>query len=64
MDGATSNFGSIASQLARGGVPTPRLALLLVLLGKYAALFLIIRAFARPLDAATLAIQTPPSLPV
>ncbi len=63
VDNATSNFGSIASQLAQGGVPAPRVVLLLVLLGKYAALFLIIRAFARPLDAATLAAQTPPSLP-
>ena len=62
VDNATSNFGSIASQLAQGGVPAPRVVLLLVLLGKYAALFLIIRAFARPVDAAARVGQTPPSL--
>ncbi len=60
VDEATSNFGSIASQLARGGVPAPRVVLLLVLLAKYAALFLVIRAFARPPDAAALAAQTAP----
>ena len=63
VDKATSNFGSIASQLAQGGVLAPRVVLLVVLLGKYAALFLVIRACARPLDAATRAGQTPPSQP-
>ena len=63
VDDATSNFGSIASQLAQGGIPAPRVVLLLVLLAKYAALFLVIRAVARPADAAALAAQAPPSRP-
>ena len=63
VDGATSNFGSIASQLAQGGVPAPRVVLLFVLIGKYLALFAIILAFARPSSQATLGAQAPPSLP-
>lgn len=46
VDGATSNFGSIASQLAHRGVPAARVALALVLLLKSAALWFIIRAVA------------------
>ena len=46
VDGATSNFGAIASQLGQGGIPGPRLVLALILLAKYAALALVIRAFA------------------
>ena len=64
VDSATSNFGSIASQLGQGGIPAPRVVLLLVLIAKYAALFVIIRAFARSVDEATLEARTPPSLPV
>ena len=63
VDDAKSNFGSIASQLGQGGIPAPRVVLLLVLIAKYAALFVIIRAFARPADEATLEARTPPSLP-
>ena len=63
VDTATSNFGSIASQLARGGIPAPRLVLLFVLIGKYLALFVIIRAFAHSSSGATLGAQAPPSLP-
>lgn len=46
VDGATSNFGSIASQLAACGVPGARFVLALVLLLKSAALWFIIRAIA------------------
>ncbi len=63
VDAATSNFGSIASQLGQGGIPAPRVVLLLVLIAKYVALLLTIRAFARSADAAALEVQTPPSLP-
>ena len=63
VDDAMSNFGSIASQLAQGGVPAPRVVLLLVLIAKYVALFVIIRAFARSADEATLEARTPPSPP-
>lgn len=62
VEDATSNFGSIASQLGQRGVPAPRLVLLFVLIAKYLALFAIIRAFARSSDGATLASQPPPSL--
>jgi hypothetical protein len=61
VDGATSNFGSIASQLAQGGIPAPRVVLLLVLLAKYAALFLVIRVFAQPAAPVTLPPRTAPS---
>lgn len=63
VDDATSNFGSIASQLAAGGIPAPRVMLFFVLIAKYAALFVIIRAFARSADATALEAQPPPSLP-
>ena len=48
VDDALSNFGSIASQLTQGGVPAPGAVLLLILLVKNAALFLVIRALAQP----------------
>ena len=63
VDAASSNFGSIASQLAQSGIPAPRVVLFLVLIAKYVALFVIIRAVARSADEATLEAQTPPSLP-
>jgi hypothetical protein len=63
VDDAMSNFGSIASQLAAGGVPFPRVVLLLVLVAKYVALFAIIRAFAPAAGQAALEAPTPPSLP-
>ncbi len=63
VDGATSNFGSIASQLAERGVPGARFVLALVLMLKSAALWFIIRAVARSADDSTLEAQTPPSLP-
>lgn len=63
VDEAMSNFGSIASQLGQGGIPAPRAVLLLVLIAKYLALFVIIRAFARAVDEPALEDQTPPSLP-
>jgi len=64
VNGAMSNFESIAATLGRGGVPAPSLVLFLVLIGKYVALFVIIVACAHPAGAAALAGRTPPSLPV
>ncbi len=46
---ATSNFGAIASQMRQGGIPVPHFLLALILLVKYLALLLVIRAFA-PVD--------------
>lgn len=46
VDGAISNFGAIASQLARAGVPAPYAVLALLLLTKSTALFVLIHAFA------------------
>ena len=63
VDEATSNFGAIASQMEQGGIPAPRLVLLLVLLAKYAALVLVIRAFASQAAATVPTGRTPPSLP-
>ena len=45
VEGATSNFGSIAAQLGRSGIPAPRAVLALLLTLKSGILFLLIRAF-------------------
>ena len=60
VEAATSNFGSIASQLAQGGIPAPRVVLLLLFLVKNAALFFIIRVLAQPAAPATLSPRTAP----
>lgn len=44
VEGATSNFGSIAAQLDRGGVPASRVVLALLLLVKNGILFMLIYA--------------------
>ena len=62
VDGATSNFGSVALQLGQRGIPAPAIVLSFVLIAKYLALFAIIRAFAQSSDGATLAAQAAPSL--
>jgi hypothetical protein len=53
VDGASSNFRSIASQLARAGVPAAGAVLALLLLAKSAALLLLIYAFAIQRTSAT-----------
>jgi hypothetical protein len=63
VDDATSNFGSIASQLAQSGIPAARVVLLLVLVAKYLALLAIIRAFAGSGDEAAFPVPSRPSLP-
>ena len=63
VDGATSNFGSITSQMGQGGIPAPRLVLLLVLIAKYAALTAVIRAFVPQTVATAPVSQGLPSLP-
>ena len=45
VEGATSNFGSIAAQLGRSGIPAPRAVLALLLMLKSGILFLLIRSF-------------------
>ena len=45
VEGAISNFGSIAGQLGRGGVPASRAVLALLLLVKNGILFVLIYAF-------------------
>ena len=45
VEGATSNFGSIAAQLGRSGIPAPRAVLALLLTLKSGILFLLIRTF-------------------
>jgi hypothetical protein len=51
VDNATTNFGSIASQLAQGGIPVSRVVLVLLLIAEFGALYFVIRAFGRPADA-------------
>lgn len=61
---ARSAFRSMASQLAQTGVPAPAVVLVLVLLGKYAALFFVIRALVPEGAAAApqaLPAQSPPA---
>ena len=60
VDEAMSNFGSIAFRLAQGGVPAPRVVLLLLFLVQNAALFLVIRAYVQPAAPATLSPRTAP----
>lgn len=62
VDEASSNFGAIAAQLEKGGMPAARFVLLWVIVAKYLALFAIIRACARPAGEAALAVQSRPSL--
>ena len=65
VDGAPSNFGAIAGQLGRGGVPAPRAALMAVLILADAMLFLLLQAFSRwpePAVAPALPHRTLPSL--
>jgi hypothetical protein len=51
VEGATSAFGAIAAQLEAAGLPLPAACLVLLLAGKYAGLYFVLRAFTRRADA-------------